>query len=1142
MLRRDQIVALFSLAVAGVVLPTQAATISWINPAGGSFDVASNWSPASVPGAADTVLLSARPDLSGFFTIDVPTARTIAGITNSHFAQNIIDGAGTLSLASGQLAFTDSITESPGAALSSLFIRVRISAASGLTKTGPGFALLSNVTNNYTGGTTIGGPGGITITADAALGSLGSAITFDGSGGTLRTLPSPITLNRPVVLSTSTRPGKFEPFGNLTLGGVVLGPGNIERKRFTSGVLELSNTNTYTGTTRVLDGGSMVISGSSLNSTGVTLNGSLTLGKIAQAANNNRLGDSTSITSRGGTLRLVAGTAHTRETFGNFTINNGHTVIDLQTNASAGATMIAGGLTRNNRSTLFVAADDLGNGPEVVGRGRMIFADTAGLALVGGNGSGASNDSVIPFIAGNANPAGPTEAGLVTRTVDGLRVVSSSRYATSFAGSADDNVRVSDTTIAQTTGVTKNALVVRSTSASTSAGVSGAGGLTITSGQIVSVADSSADTLRISNPVNFASREAVIHTTPTSDGFSNLTMAGIISGTGGLTKAGNGSLSLNNTASTYSGQITVTGGTISFAGNVPATGTSSLGAGPAVVINAGANHGEFVGLFADTPDSTFSRAIQVVQSDEAGDTAIIGTDGGAGSTFAGTVTVEGGYLNLSGDADPNPMKITGQVTGAGGLQEPKIATPFVQTIRLTGNNNYQNGTIIRAGRWEVGSSTALGVGVVYFEGGVEPSTGAIAAFESQQSIDNPLVFRARPVFSGALALTLTGEVDLGSVTRDVLVSNTADTTMSGVVDAGGLNKLGAGRLILTGVNTFNGPVVVKVGTLRAGSNLALGTAVNQNIDQATAITGTARLELSGNITLPEFVLVGLSDQPVTFADPTGNLRVTSGNVVLSNNVRLDALGTIGVAAGSSLTVSGQLADSPAGTARLRKVDTGSLTVRNVRLTGLVIDAGTLTISPDGTATGASKINTLSIATGGTLALTNNNLVIDYAAASPQTAVRQHLLAGRIAPSFAGNPNRIGYGEASEIFATFPATFFGQSVDATSLLVGYTLAGDANLDRAVNFNDLVKLAVNYNNSGVWTGGDFNYDGLVNFEDLVLLAVNYNLSVVNAVPTRVGSANDFANDWARALALVPEPASASVAATLLLLLCRKHRPTN
>jgi ELWxxDGT repeat protein len=59
---------------------------------------------------------------------------------------------------------------------------------------------------------------------------------------------------------------------------------------------------------------------------------------------------------------------------------------------------------------------------------------------------------------------------------------------------------------------------------------------------------------------------------------------------------------------------------------------------------------------------------------------------------------------------------------------------------------------------------------------------------------------------------------------------------------------------------------------------------------------------------------------------------------------------------------------------------------------------------------------------------------------------------------------------------------------------FIMRGDANHDRAVDFNDLVKLAQNYNTAGKsFADGDFNFDGNVDFNDLVILAQRYNTSL-------------------------------------------------
>jgi len=56
---------------------------------------------------------------------------------------------------------------------------------------------------------------------------------------------------------------------------------------------------------------------------------------------------------------------------------------------------------------------------------------------------------------------------------------------------------------------------------------------------------------------------------------------------------------------------------------------------------------------------------------------------------------------------------------------------------------------------------------------------------------------------------------------------------------------------------------------------------------------------------------------------------------------------------------------------------------------------------------------------------------------------------------------------------------------------FMLAGDANRDRRVDFNDLVILARNFNQTNrTFSQGDFNYDTKVDFNDLVLLARKFN----------------------------------------------------
>jgi hypothetical protein len=94
---------------------------------------------------------------------------------------------------------------------------------------------------------------------------------------------------------------------------------------------------------------------------------------------------------------------------------------------------------------------------------------------------------------------------------------------------------------------------------------------------------------------------------------------------------------------------------------------------------------------------------------------------------------------------------------------------------------------------------------------------------------------------------------------------------------------------------------------------------------------------------------------------------------------------------------------------------------------------------------------------------------------------------------------VGHALASEILGAGGGTFLGTAVDGSAVLARYTLLGDATLDGMVDFNDLVKLAQNYNTA----------------------------LPSEAVP---GAPVGFAGDLARAFASVPEPSIAGVVLVL------------
>jgi hypothetical protein len=92
------------------------------------------------------------------------------------------------------------------------------------------------------------------------------------------------------------------------------------------------------------------------------------------------------------------------------------------------------------------------------------------------------------------------------------------------------------------------------------------------------------------------------------------------------------------------------------------------------------------------------------------------------------------------------------------------------------------------------------------------------------------------------------------------------------------------------------------------------------------------------------------------------------------------------------------------------------------------------------------------------------------------------------------------GVASATLANAPAiaNLGPLGIDNNDLAITYALQGDANLDRTVNFADLLILAANYNqvSNRQWHRGDFNYDNSTNFPDLLSLAGNYNQTLTSS----------------------------------------------
>jgi autotransporter-associated beta strand protein len=189
---------------------------------------------------------------------------------------------------------------------------------------------------------------------------------------------------------------------------------------------------------------------------------------------------------------------------------------------------------------------------------------------------------------------------------------------------------------------------------------------------------------------------------------------------------------------------------------------------------------------------------------------------------------------------------------------------------------------------------------------------------------------------------------------------------------------------------------------------------------------------------------------------------------------------------------------------------GTVALPNARQSFLKVYNGTVRINPNGTTAGTSNIQSLWLLPGTRLDLTDNDLVTSttnsyYNFNQLVAAIKSGYANGTwngegIMSSSAAATNgktALGVAKASDLFASFPATFSGQTVSATDAVVRYTLTGDGNLDGTVDLTDFTYLAANFNSSGkAWLQGDYNYDGNVDLTDFTYLASNFNQTLAGS----------------------------------------------
>ncbi|MBL9183705.1 MAG: autotransporter-associated beta strand repeat-containing protein [Verrucomicrobiaceae bacterium] len=683
-----------------------------------------------------------------------------------------------------------------------------ISGLGGVTMDSGGFTATLSGPNTYTGPTTIKtGTLAVSSLADggstSGIGSSSSAATnLIINGGTLRYTGAAVTTDR------------------------LFSVGNA------SGLIDASGT----GTVQFTNSGSMGFN-SQTGARTLVLTGSNTGDNSLAAAIGDNSGATTISKRSAGTW--VLSSASSTFTGGVNLIEGGTLAVTKLANGGApssigAASNAAASLAISNNSTLrYTGSGDTtdrlfgigagGGKVEASGTGALVFTNTGAIGNGGANvartftlqGSSAADNTLVASLADMGGASSLAKAGTGKWVLTGNHTHSGGTSVTGGTlqiGTGGTSGSLGTSGIALSSGT--SLIVNRSDALSFTQVISGSGSFTQAGSGTTTLSNNNTftGTTTISSGVlqigsgsttgSVASTSIVNNGTLALNRSDNLTWTTPISGSGGFTKDGTNTVTLNASL-TYTGPTSITAGklqpastlslpssnvTIAAAGTLAANGNAmSLASlnGAGTVENGSASVSSTITL---NGSGSFTG---LVRNGGAASLSLVKTGSGTQSldnanTFTGTVSISGGTLST------NSLANGGTASGIGASSSPPA------NLSLNGGTlRYTGGTTSTDRRFELGPNggtlDASGTGAVTF------------------AATNDLSFTAA---AGARTLTLTG------------TSTAANTLAARIVDgssASSLVKDGSGTWALTNSNTYTGGTSLNDGVLSISSSNAIGS-------------------------------------------------------------------------------------------------------------------------------------------------------------------------------------------------------------------------------------------------------------------------------------------------------------------------------
>jgi T5SS/PEP-CTERM-associated repeat protein len=600
----------------------------------------------------------------------------------------------------------------------------------------------------------------------------------------------------------------------------------------------------------------------------------------------------------------------------------------------------------------------------------------------------------------------------------------------------------------------------------------------------------------------------------------------------------------------------------------------------------------FVSISGANGYLTDSGDLYVGQYSEAGGTLQI--SGGANleaaniyigeNTGTGTFTITG----LS-DEDNNPLGSasadgTLSVGGSGtGIMEMSQGAQFTSSYTVVGRDSDGIGTLTLIGNIEDGPPTQFTTGdlEVGYEGigNVSVTESGIGGLNIDGSRSVVNVSGSASVGNqGTGMVTITNSGNLTTDDADIAVA--AGSMGSVSVDGSGsywLNDAlnvadsGTGSLMITNaatVTSITGDVGVNSGGSGTVTIDGAGSAWNIIGSLTVGDEGNAALTVSGGAamyTADAWVAKNAGSTASVTLSGDGSLWHSIGSLYIGGSSTLaGGAGTVTVDTGASLDVDGTLELWNSG-----KLDIagGSVTAATLDLEG-----GTLTFSNGGqlnvpgamTLHNHSRVNLNAGTTSvGGLSISGNSgvnvnaaLAVNYGspAKDPVSAIVSYLQSSYNGGNWTGTSGIVSTSAAAGTTPLLSVGYADGNIDTgtaaapNQVLIKLTLAGDANLDGNVDFNDLFAVGKRLNTTGNdWANGNFNYspNGAVDFNDLFFIGQNLDKTingagvVLGGTTLALGQSVSIGNTAVS----VPEPSAIGVAAVAAIgLLARRRRSKN